>query len=68
MSETEGEDQARDDNLKRFGNKEVNIYDIYRILASNLGISETAGIQTELETERDYLFANPYMKIVYDIF
>lgn len=67
VARSEAERQARDDNLKGFGNKEVNIYDIYRILASNLGISETAGIQTELETERDYLFANPYMKIVYDI-
>lgn len=61
------EKEARDRNQFNYGNREVTIDDIYSIVEQKTGIPKEKGICTELETEIDYCFANPYMKIVFDI-
>ena len=63
----EAEREARDDMEYRQGIREVTIYNIYEKLHTKIGIDIEQGVLTELETEQDYLFANPYMKVVFDI-
>ena len=59
------ERQAREEAQKNKGNREVTIYDIYKILEERTGIPYEKGIKAELAVENDYCFANPYMKSVY---
>lgn len=61
------EKEARDIKEAEFGNREINIYDIYNIIAVKTGIDVEYGVQTELQVEIDMCYANPYMKRVYDI-
>lgn len=63
----EAEREVRDEMEYHKGNREVNIYEIYEKLHTKIGIDIEQGVKTELETEQDYLFANPYMKVVFDI-
>lgn len=51
-------------NLEK-GNREVTIYDIYKIIEERTGIPAKKGVQTEFEVELTYCFANPYMKRVF---
>ena len=63
----ESEREARNQREKETGNREVNIYEIYEQMERKLGVDKELGVQTEIQTEMDYLFANPYMKIVFNI-
>lgn len=63
----EAEREARDELEKKLGIREVNIYEIYEQMERKIGISAEAGIRAEVETEKDYLFPNPYMQIVFQI-
>jgi len=46
---------------------EINIYDIYGHMEKYCGIDSETGVKTEFETEFDLLYANPFIKKVYDI-
>lgn len=46
---------------------EINIYDIYQEMAKYINIDPVRGAELEIETEMDICFANPYMKLVYNI-
>lgn len=63
----EAEREARDELEKKLGTREINIYEIYEQLEKKIGIDREEGIKTELQVEEDYLYANPYMKIVFNI-
>ena len=59
------EKRAREEALRKTGNSEITISDIYEIIENRTGIPKELGIQTELQAELDYCFANPYMKRIY---
>lgn len=61
------EKEAREEALAVKGNREVTIFDIYRIVNIYTGLEIEFGVNTELETEVDLCFANPQMKRVFDI-
>lgn len=63
----EAEKEARDLKEQEKGTREVTIFEIYDVLEKKLGIDSKLGASVEIETEKDYLFANPYMKVVFDI-
>lgn len=63
----DAEKRAREMAMIKNGNTEVTIDDIYTIIEERTGIPKWKGIKTELETEMDYCFANPYIKRVYDL-
>ena len=63
----EAEREARNQLENDLGIREVNIYEIYDQVERKLGIDKEKGIEAEIKAEQDYLFANPYMKIVYNI-
>lgn len=63
----DAEKRAREMAMIKNGNTEVTIDDIYTIIEERTGIPKEIGIKTELETEMDYCFANPYMKRIYDL-
>lgn len=62
---TDAEKRAREQASLQKGNREVTIHDIYSIIEERTGIPKEIGIQTELEAEMQYCFANPYMKRVF---
>lgn len=49
------------------GNREVTIYDIYKIVNIYTGIDVELGVQTEIEIELNLCFANPQMKRVFNL-
>lgn len=49
------------------GKQEVNIFDIYEIIELKTGIDTQLGVQVEFQTELEFCFANPYMKVVFEI-
>ena len=61
------EAEAREEAMVIKGNREVTIYDIYRIVNMYTGTDVELGVKTELEVEMDLCFANPQMKRVFDI-
>ena len=61
------EKKVRQEKFEKTGNYEITISDIYKVIERGTGISADKGIQTELEYEKRYCFANPYMKRVYDM-
>ncbi|MBB5217794.1 hypothetical protein DYE49_08415 [Treponema rectale] len=61
------EKKVRQEKFEKTGNYEITISDIYKVIERRTGISADKGIQTELEYEKRYCFANPYMKRVYDM-
>jgi len=63
----DAEREAREIKLANEGNTEITIYDIYERVARRTGIDAELGIQTELATEFEYCFANPYMQKVFRI-
>lgn len=60
------EQRAREEKLNHYGNSEVNIFDIYRCLIDDLEISIKECVNTELEVELDYCYADPFVSKVYD--
>lgn len=63
----DAEKQAREEQKVKSGNTEVTIYDIYEKVNRMTGLDASVGVNTELEVELDYCFANPYMKNVWRI-
>ena len=63
----DAERDARAEMTSNKGHHEVTIYDIYKKVSRRTGIDINKGVETELETEKDYCFANPYMKHVFKI-
>lgn len=63
----EAEKEARKIAMVKKGNHEVTIHDIYDIVEFKTGIDRDYGVQVEFETEMEFCFANPYMKVVFDI-
>lgn len=61
------EAEAREEAIAVKGNREVTIYDIYRIINIYTGIDVEEGVRAELEVELDLCFANPQMKRVFNI-
>ena len=61
----DAEKRAREIASVEKGNTEVTIDDIYSVIEQRTGIPKEEGIRTEIETELDYCFANPYMKRVF---
>ncbi len=59
------EREARDKTDKP--NREVNIFDIYEEISKSIKIDTGYAIAQELELEKKFCFANPYMKQVFDI-
>ncbi len=62
---TDAERRAREEAFLKTGTREVTIDDIYTVIEDRTGIPKELGIQTELQVELDYCFANPYMKRIY---
>ncbi len=62
---SDAEKKAREKHLASEGNTEINIYDIYELVSRRTGIDVELGVMTELETETEYCFANPYMQQVF---
>lgn len=63
----EAEEIARKENEMRNGNREITIYDIYRIISYKTGISIENGVKAEYEMECELCFPNPYMKRIYEL-
>lgn len=61
------ERDARAEAIALNGNDEVTIYDIYKQVSGRTGVDGNKGAETELEAEKEYCFADPYMKQVYEI-
>ncbi|MCM1342635.1 MAG: hypothetical protein NC305_04200 [Lachnospiraceae bacterium] len=61
------EKRARDVSAVLNGTREVTLEDIYFQVERETGIAAEVGMQLELELEKKYCFANPYIKIVFNI-
>lgn len=61
------ERQAREIRFSKYGNREVNIEDIYEIIEQRTGIDKEIGVKAELETELELCYANPYMLRSYEL-
>lgn len=62
----ESEARARQKHLKKHGNTEVTLEEIWDELENVFEIDKKLGMQTELRIEKSLCFANPYMKKVWD--
>ena len=62
------EREARDIKKKSHGNREVNIYDIYRRIEYYTGIDVEYGVNTEFQTELDFIYPNEYQKYLFNTF
>ena len=58
---TETEWKAREKKYKNTGNYEVNLDEIYTLLAEETGIEKESAMRREIELEYKVCFANPYM-------
>lgn len=63
----DAEKKARSLSMEINGSREVTLKDIYNVIERETGINAEIGVKTEIDTEIDLCFANPYMKKVYDI-
>lgn len=62
---TQAEEYVRKSKQISKKNREVNIYDIYSEIFNITGLDPDKGVFTELQTEIDFCFTNPYMQQVY---
>lgn len=60
----EAEWKAREKKYKETGSHEVTLEEIYDLLAEETGIDKKQVMRREVELEKTYCFANPYMKKV----
>ncbi|MBP3506583.1 MAG: HAD-IA family hydrolase [Lachnospiraceae bacterium] len=58
------EGKARIEKYKGQGTYEITIDELYEMLSSETGIDKEEGMQTEINTEYEICFANPYMSEV----
>ncbi len=61
------EKKARELMKMNYGTIEVSLEDIYAVLEELTGIDAEEGLKKELEVEFELIYANPYMKRVYDL-
>lgn len=59
------EREAREEKRSRYGQGEVTLSEIWEKLSRETGISMEQGMQTELDCEEAFCYANPYMLSVY---
>ena len=59
------EKKARNQCYQLKGHYEVTLEDIWDQLEHEIGISKTKGIQVEIEKEKQFCYANPFMQEVY---
>lgn len=59
------EREAREEKRGRYGQGEVTLSEIWEKLSRETGISMEQGMQTELDCEEVFCYANPYMLSVY---
>ena len=62
----EEERKLREKKREIYGNHEVTIREIYDEIYKLTSINPQIGIRNELEEEKNFCYANPYMKIVFD--
>ncbi|MCI5936083.1 MAG: hypothetical protein MRZ65_11310 [Lachnospiraceae bacterium] len=62
------EKEARDIKEELYGNREIDIYDIYRRIQYYTGIDVEYGVNTEFETEMDLIYPNDYQKYIFNTF
>lgn len=62
------EREARDIKEELYGNREIDIYDIYRRIQYYTGIDIEYGVNTEFETEMDLIYPNEYQKYIFNTF
>lgn len=60
----QAEKEAREKTHKQ--NQEINIFDIYQVLSQYITIDVKIAIDVEIETEKEFLFANSYMKDIFN--
>ena len=60
------EKSAREKAKKIYGHTEVTIYDIYQEINLITDLDVEDGVRVEFEAEKDFCYANPYMKKVFD--
>lgn len=60
------EKELRDEKTEKYGNHEVNIYEIYERISKYTNIDPLVGVKNEMEEEKNFCKANPYMKRVFD--
>ncbi|MCI7491676.1 MAG: hypothetical protein MSA91_02675 [Lachnobacterium sp.] len=53
--------EARKRHMAIYGNREIDIFDIYEIVHELTGLDVKVGVETEFEYEKKMCFANPYM-------
>lgn len=63
----DAEKRAREIAFVLCGTREVTLEDIYVQVEKETGIPVERGMSVELELEEKYCFANPYIKIIFDI-
>lgn len=63
----DAERKAREISWVLKGTREITFRDIYEQVERETGIPASKGMETELALEEKYCFANPYMKIIFDI-
>ena len=56
--------KAREKKFQTMQTREVTLYDIWDLMEAETGLPKELGMQTEWECEKQYCFANPYMKEV----
>jgi hypothetical protein len=54
-------------NKQRSRGREINMHEIYDYLEKYCGVDAKSGVEAEFQTELDLIFANEFMKKVYDI-
>ena len=57
----EMEEKARKEKQKKNGHREVSLEEIWQVMERETGIPKEEGMQAEIEYEKKYCFANPYM-------
>lgn len=63
----DAEREARQQSQALNRTTEISIYDIYKVIHSKTGLDVEIGVNTEIETEMEMCFANPYMKRVFNV-
>ena len=63
----EAEQKLRQKKFERDGTYEITLEEIYAEIELITGIPAEKGLETELKKEKDFCFANPYMKRIFKI-
>lgn len=58
---------CRETGIKNGGSGEVTLEQIYMLMERQCGVPARRGMEAELRVEANFLYANPYMKAVFDL-